>query len=340
LTADDKSWTSKEISKDLGLQEQQHLVSLFVVNFSETPSPTPHTTPVFWGIKSLAQCTGRLIVNVPLLKVSTNSELMSIFFDSKYQVEGSLVSIKLGFKDVIFIMEDVDATSKIVKRCDRCMSAKVVEPQKIDLPMPKSLWRMFFDSASSNCKYLEEQLEEKSEKLKEEAEELKPEVLKSIPQSVTFLLGLGLVGEGVDDPTTIKKLCEEAMESSNKVKDQYSKLDEILSSHVQAIKAFQDIQQTRQWQLVRVWFQERRNKVKPILLGTQARRGIKGRFIYDLGGFGLIESRMLVQSRWLGNSGEYRCQQRLSFAKELIHKLAIWLRLILLACWNTTSRQH
>jgi SpoVK/Ycf46/Vps4 family AAA+-type ATPase len=190
-------------------------------------------------IKALAQYTGRSIVNVPLSKVSTNSELMSIFFDRKYQVEGAYVSVKLGFKDVIFVMEDVDAASKIVKRRDGKTSAEVVEPQKIDLPMPKSLWCMFLESASSDCKDLVEQLEEKSEKLKEEAEKLKPEVLKAIAQRVTSLPALGLVGEGVDD-TIIGKLCEEALESGNKLKEQYSKLDTILSSHAQAIKALLD----------------------------------------------------------------------------------------------------
>jgi hypothetical protein len=190
-------------------------------------------------IKALAQYTGRSIVNVPLSKVSTNSELMSIFFDRKYKVEGSSVSVKLGFKDLIFVMEDVDAASKIVKRRDGKTSAEVVEPQRIDLPMPKSLWRMFLESASSDCKDLVEQLEEKSEKLKEEAEKLKPEVLKAIAQRVTSLPALGLVGEGVDDPT-IGKLCEEALESCNKQNEQYSKLDEIMSSHAQAIKALLD----------------------------------------------------------------------------------------------------
>jgi hypothetical protein len=190
-------------------------------------------------IKALAQYTGRSIVNVPLSKVSTNSELMSIFFDRKYQVEGASVSVKLGFKDVIFVMEDVDAASKIVKRRDGRTSAEVVEPQKIDLPIPKSLWRMFLESASSDCKDLVKQLEEKSEKLKEEAEKLKPEALKAIAQRVTFLPALGLVGEGVNDPI-IGKLCEEAFESGNKLKDQCAKLDEILASHAQAIKGLLD----------------------------------------------------------------------------------------------------
>jgi chaperone BCS1 len=67
-------------------------------------------------IKALAQATGRSIVNVALARISTNSELMSIFFDKKYHIEGEDVPVKLGFKDIIFVMEDVDAVSSIVKR--------------------------------------------------------------------------------------------------------------------------------------------------------------------------------------------------------------------------------
>jgi len=92
-------------------------------------------------IKALAQHTGRSIVNVPLARISTNQELMDIMFDQQYMVMGdevpiklgslyllispyisiylpipphiSQVPIKLGFKDVIFVMEDVDAASKV-----------------------------------------------------------------------------------------------------------------------------------------------------------------------------------------------------------------------------------
>ena len=34
-------------------------------------------------------------------------------FDQTYCVQGDEVPIKLGFKDVIFVMEDVDAASKV-----------------------------------------------------------------------------------------------------------------------------------------------------------------------------------------------------------------------------------
>ena len=43
---------------------------------------------------------------------------MDIMFDQQYMVMGDEVPIKLGFKDVIFVMEDVDAASKVVQRRD------------------------------------------------------------------------------------------------------------------------------------------------------------------------------------------------------------------------------
>lgn len=69
-------------------------------------------------IKAIAHHTKRSIVNVPLARINTNQELMDIMFDQKYSVQGMEVPIKLGFKDVIFVMEDVDAASKIVHRRD------------------------------------------------------------------------------------------------------------------------------------------------------------------------------------------------------------------------------
>jgi len=62
-------------------------------------------------IKALAAHTGRSIVNVPLARINTNQELMDIFFDQQYCVQGDEVPIKLGFKDIIFVMEDVVGAS-------------------------------------------------------------------------------------------------------------------------------------------------------------------------------------------------------------------------------------
>ncbi|CAE8612404.1 unnamed protein product [Polarella glacialis] len=70
-------------------------------------------------IKVLAHHTGRSIVNVPLAKIKTNTELMQLIFDQKYNVEGIETPQRLRIKDVIFVMEDVDAVSDIVHRRDK-----------------------------------------------------------------------------------------------------------------------------------------------------------------------------------------------------------------------------
>merc|ERR1711879_332206 len=69
-------------------------------------------------IKALAHHTQRNIVNVPLARIQTNAELMDVMFDNRYHVVSQEVPIKLRFKDIIFVMEDVDAVSKIVHRRD------------------------------------------------------------------------------------------------------------------------------------------------------------------------------------------------------------------------------
>ena len=107
-------------------------------------------------------------------------------------MEGSSVSVKLKFKDVIFVMEDVDAASKIVKRRDGGLGLRRKneittttangaaaggdeEPERIDLPTPKSLFRMFLESSSSDCRDLVKKLIEKSDKFKREAESIRGE---------------------------------------------------------------------------------------------------------------------------------------------------------------------
>jgi chaperone BCS1 len=64
-------------------------------------------------IKAMAHLTGRSIVNIPLARISTNVELASIVFDQKYNIEGERVPVKLGFKVVIFVMEDIAPYPKL-----------------------------------------------------------------------------------------------------------------------------------------------------------------------------------------------------------------------------------
>jgi hypothetical protein len=131
-------------------------------------------------------------VNVSLSKITTNTELMSVFFDKRYQIQGESVAIKLGMKNVIFVMEDIDAAASVVKRRDGKTGADVVQRDFIDLPVPKSLRLMMLESNDDNCRTLVKTLMEKSKGLKAEA--TKPDVLVGLSRRMLALPGLGLVG--------------------------------------------------------------------------------------------------------------------------------------------------
>eukprot|EP00529_Nitzschia_sp_RCC80_P009460 CAMPEP_0113495692 /NCGR_PEP_ID=MMETSP0014_2-20120614/29739_1 /TAXON_ID=2857 /ORGANISM="Nitzschia sp." /LENGTH=771 /DNA_ID=CAMNT_0000389595 /DNA_START=60 /DNA_END=2375 /DNA_ORIENTATION=- /assembly_acc=CAM_ASM_000159 len=189
-------------------------------------------------IKALAQYTGRSIVNVPLSRVETNSELASIFFDHQYNVEGQYVPINLSFNDVIFVCEDVDCCSKIVSRRDGKTAADLAKEgttgSALALPDPKSLFQLFLESSSEDCKTAVETLVSKSASLKTEAERQKPQVLKRIAQRLTRVPALGMMDETIEN-SDCGRVCQEALDLAEKQKDQYSKLDEILSVHAKTI---------------------------------------------------------------------------------------------------------
>lgn len=77
-------------------------------------------------VKAIATHTGRSIVAVPLSRIHTNQELMDVMFDQMFNYsapkknadeddgdsQGSMN--RLEFKDVIFLLEDVDAASTVV----------------------------------------------------------------------------------------------------------------------------------------------------------------------------------------------------------------------------------
>jgi len=65
-------------------------------------------------IKSIAQYTGRHIVDVPISKVKTNQELFDIMFDLVFAVPGEDEALRMKFDNIVFVMEDVDAASKVV----------------------------------------------------------------------------------------------------------------------------------------------------------------------------------------------------------------------------------
>ena len=64
----------------------------------------------------MASYTKRSIINISLSKIKTNQELMDIMFDQKFAVKDEDMPVKMAFGDVIFVMEDVDAASKIVHK--------------------------------------------------------------------------------------------------------------------------------------------------------------------------------------------------------------------------------
>jgi chaperone BCS1 len=67
-------------------------------------------------VKALSTLTGRHIVSVPLGKITTNQELYDIMFERLFPCIGDDgVAQQLGFEEVIFLMEEIDAATDIVK---------------------------------------------------------------------------------------------------------------------------------------------------------------------------------------------------------------------------------
>ena len=71
-------------------------------------------------IKAVAHETRRHIVNVPLSRIETNNELMTLLFNQRYTVagHGANTAPKMNFDQVIFCFEDIDAASEVVKKRD------------------------------------------------------------------------------------------------------------------------------------------------------------------------------------------------------------------------------
>jgi hypothetical protein len=65
-------------------------------------------------IKALAQHTNRHIIEIPLSKIKTNSQLFSMMFSGYYYIDGALRSYPAN--NVIFSIEDIDCVSNIVHK--------------------------------------------------------------------------------------------------------------------------------------------------------------------------------------------------------------------------------
>lgn len=191
-------------------------------------------------IKALAQHTGRSIVNVSLSKITTNTELMSIFFDRKFNVEDEDLPLQLGFKDVIFVMEDVDTASKVVQRRDVNKSVSSTSTEKIDLPSPKSIWQLLLESNDNECQELVKVLIKKSSRLEQAA--MKSTTLTEMARRMAILPGLGLVGELTNESSKLlTKMGTDAIESAASLADDYKAIDDFLGSHAQSINTLLDL---------------------------------------------------------------------------------------------------
>jgi len=167
-------------------------------------------------IKALAQHTGRSIVNVPLSRIRTNSELMDIMFDQKYTVVGEEVPIKLGFKDVIFVMEDVDAASKIVQRRDGGKTVASTKQEAVQVQLKSPFQRLL---ESEDCTELVKKLIERSP-------ELKAAALSAEAAMATMLPVLEL-GEKVD-VSAIERTLSDGETVSNLVNKHAKTLERLL----------------------------------------------------------------------------------------------------------------
>jgi len=104
-------------------------------------------------IKALAQYTDRSIINIPLAQIKTNQQLMDLMYDLKLRVENVEHPLSLTFKDVIFVIEDIDAASKIVLRRDSGIASMPSSPagssdESDDASIASSLETMVNDAIS------------------------------------------------------------------------------------------------------------------------------------------------------------------------------------------------
>jgi len=185
-------------------------------------------------IKALAQYTGRSIINVPLGRITTNAELMSIFFDPRKLLHGERIPIKLDFKDVIFVLEDVDAATKIVLRRDgkqmAASSTTMAETDPSGWPLPKPLWHMLLESQEADCQELVKVLKEQSEELQKEAQQATAAM--GVIQRMASLPGLSLIGsrEVKDDPV-LESIGEDALTTARKTMEDRGVVEEFLAKY-------------------------------------------------------------------------------------------------------------
>ncbi|KAH7470472.1 hypothetical protein PRIC1_001641 [Phytophthora ramorum] len=83
-------------------------------------------------IKAIAQYTKRHVVTISLGKIKTNQQLLDALFDMKFAVAGLDSPIDMDFEDVVFVMEDIDCASAIVKARVGDMTESAIKSDSID----------------------------------------------------------------------------------------------------------------------------------------------------------------------------------------------------------------
>lgn len=187
-------------------------------------------------IKAIAQHTGRNIINIPLARISTNAELNRLFFSDEYYYDGSYYPAKMSYKDVIYVMEDIDAASKVVQRRDGKRTTAVAQTAHVNLPVPKTMWRMLLESQEDECQELVKTLIEKSERLKKNA--LSSETLHAFAERMNSIPGLTVVGhptKSKDGSAAVKKIAADALEDGNEMMEGAKALNEYLNYHAKSI---------------------------------------------------------------------------------------------------------
>lgn len=196
-------------------------------------------------IKAVAEYTKRHIVNIPLARIQTNEELSQLFFSGWYQVEGLDYLQHYGFEDVIFVMEDVDAASKVVHRRDGKKTVEAVQTQQVELPVPKCMWMMLLESNDPECQKLVKMLMEKSKRLKENA--VSPKTLTALAKRMGSVPGMSLVGyneenefddggrESAVQSEAIKKISQDAIKSGEELLKHLDSVDTFMSFHAKSI---------------------------------------------------------------------------------------------------------
>merc|ERR1719410_2208344 len=154
-------------------------------------------------------------------------------------VEGDDVPNKLAFKDVIFVMEDVDAASKVVQRRDGKSTAAVTRTEIIEAPKPKCAWQILLESTDDGCREVVKLLMEKLPRLKEAA--LSSESLCSVAKQIVAPAGLSLlVGASTGDSAEDEKHREEAKDRLDKINQERDTAANYIKQFAGALKGLLD----------------------------------------------------------------------------------------------------